>query len=260
MGGDISVQSTVGLGSTFRVNLPLSLSTEANQGKSHDRSLSPGLRVLVVDDIQINRDVVGQLLVVGALRGLDCELRRGSAEALSRKRFDVVLMDIRMPGMDGLAATAAIRAGRGIDRIRLPVLGLTANPLPTDRPLFLLRGIDGVIEKPVEREQLRAALVRYSTAAPVAITVIPPRLGSLLKDLGSERQSGSRGCFSRWRARRWRRSLMAVQTSISTQLRRPLTGFRGQPRTPASKISLPRPPALRPRPGYDTLTMSPLLR
>jgi HPt (histidine-containing phosphotransfer) domain-containing protein len=89
--------------------------------------------------------------------------------------------------MDGLTATAAIRAGHGSTHHSVPILGLTANPLPTDRPLYLLRGIDDIVEKPVERERLRVALKRHTTAGRVSTEVMPLRLARLQEALGPER-------------------------------------------------------------------------
>jgi HPt (histidine-containing phosphotransfer) domain-containing protein len=98
-----------------------------------------------------------------------------------------VLMDIRMPVMDGLATTAAIRASRDPHRHTGPILGLTANPLPTDKPLYLLRGIDGIIEKPVEVETLRSALRQATPPTQKVVTEEPERIERLRQTLGPNR-------------------------------------------------------------------------
>ncbi|MBB5752893.1 hybrid sensor histidine kinase/response regulator [Prosthecomicrobium pneumaticum] len=181
MGGGITAESELGRGSTFRVRLPFGLAADV---EAAPRGPLAG-RVLVVDDVALNRDVVADLL-----RAEGCTVEAvSSAEealaALSAGRYDLVLMDIRMPEVDGLAATRAIRADPGAGRHLGPVIGLTAHLAATDRPLYLLRGLDAVIEKPVEADRLRAALAR--TPQPPRAAAEPARLVHLRETLGHER-------------------------------------------------------------------------
>ncbi len=183
MGGSISVRSEIGSGSTFAVRLAFALA-------EHEESAPTGAlpsRVLVVDDVALNRDVVSELL---RAEGCDVSSAGSGQEALDilkTQHFDLVLMDIRMPVMDGLATTAAIRSSREPQRHTGPILGLTANPLPTDKPLYLLRGIDGIIEKPVEVETLRAALRRVALPVQAVAIEEPERIGRLRQALGEKR-------------------------------------------------------------------------
>ncbi|MCY0853781.1 hybrid sensor histidine kinase/response regulator [Cupriavidus sp. D39] len=183
MGGSILVRSEIGHGSTFAVRLPFAL---AGREESAPKGALVS-RVLVVDDVALNRDVVSELL---RTEGCDVTSAGSGQEALDilkTQHFDLVLMDIRMPVMDGLATTAAIRSSREPHRHTGPILGLTANPLPTDKPLYLLRGIDGIIEKPVEVETLRSALRQVALPAqPVAIEE-PERIERLRQTLGQNR-------------------------------------------------------------------------
>jgi len=183
MGGSISVRSAIGHGSTFSVHLPFELA----QHEETTPTPAPASHVLVVDDVALNRDVVSELL-----RAEGCEVTSAGSgqEALNilkTQRFDLILMDIRMPVMDGLATTAAIRSSREPNRHTGPILGLTANPLPTDRPLYLLRGIDGIIEKPVEVETLRSALTQAALPAQTAAIEEPARIERLRQKLGQNR-------------------------------------------------------------------------
>jgi len=183
MGGSISVRSEIGRGSTFAVRLPFALAEREESAPK----VALSSRVLVVDDVALNRDVVSELL---RAEGCDVTSAGSGQEALDilkTQHFDLVLMDIRMPVMDGLATTAAIRSSREPHRYKGPILGLTANPLPTDKPLYLLRGIDGIIEKPVEVETLRSALRRAALPAQPVQIEEPERIERLRQTLGQDR-------------------------------------------------------------------------
>jgi signal transduction histidine kinase/DNA-binding response OmpR family regulator len=183
MGGSIAVRSEIGRGSTFALRLPFAL---AQREESSPKGALVS-RVLIVDDVALNREIVTELLRAEGCEVVSAASGQEALDILAIKTFDLILMDIRMPVMDGLVATATIRASTEPKRHTGPILGLTANPLPTDRPLYLLRGIDGIIEKPVEVEKLRAALRQVAQPAqPVAVDE-PPRIGQLRQSLGEAR-------------------------------------------------------------------------
>ena len=121
-------------------------------------------RVLLVEDSAVNQEVA-----VAMLKNLGCDVRlaengREAVSAVSRRRFDVVLMDCQMPEMDGFEATRAIRkreATRKGTPQRIPIVALTANALGGDRARCLAAGMDDYLAKPFKKEQLWGALTKW---------------------------------------------------------------------------------------------------
>ena len=116
------------------------------------------LRILVADDNAINQMILERLLrklghlVTIAVNGQEA-IDRVSSEA-----FDVVLMDVHMPVMDGLASTAAIRAHEQLSKSHVPIIAVTADAIQGDKERFLAAGMDGYISKPIERARLLEAI------------------------------------------------------------------------------------------------------
>jgi CheY-like chemotaxis protein len=170
MGGTIGVTSTPGEGSTFRFTLvlPWSQVRTSNQDEGRDEAndlmariagLDRPLKVLVAEDDAVNRMVVSKML--GAF---DVELRVvtdgvEAVTAVSEGDYDIVLMDVRMPEMDGLAATRAIRAEGG-RFAALPIIALTANAFPEDVKICREAGMSDFLAKPLRKPALAAALLR----------------------------------------------------------------------------------------------------
>ena len=121
---------------------------------------APRTRILVVEDVRANQIVAATLLRrVG--HSVDIAPNGAAAiEAVQRTPYDVVLMDIFMPGMSGQEATRHIREVPGIVG-RVPILALTANTAPEDEVLFIAAGMNGVLGKPVSLPELQAALTRF---------------------------------------------------------------------------------------------------
>jgi CheY-like chemotaxis protein len=144
-----------------------------------------GQRVLLAEDNPVNQEVAGELLIAA---GLVVELAGHGAAALqmaSQRQYDLVLMDVQMPGMDGLAATRALRA-QGFDK--LPVVAMTANVSPEDRSACLAAGMNDHLGKPVDPATLYRVLLRWlppAAAAPPAqpaapaAAELPQRLASI---------------------------------------------------------------------------------
>ena len=157
LGGDIRVSSRIGEGSTFTLRLPLDedVSAEANAGED----VPVALRVLVVDDNPANREVARLMLTA---MGCDVDQAEDGDEAICKTRngvYDLVLMDVRMPRMDGLSATRAIRALDG-PASRTPILAVTADAMPADAQRCMAAGMDGHLPKPISFQGLAMAMNR----------------------------------------------------------------------------------------------------
>ena len=154
MGGEIGVESTPGEGSRFWVRLPLPM-TEAEPAQAEPAAPAgvTGLRVLLVDDNETNR-IVGSELLTKA--GHSVSLARDGAEAVERAHaaeYDLILMDVSMPRMDGVEATKQIRRGDGRSRA-VPVIAVTAHARSDELDRFLAAGMQGVLNKPVRAEEM----------------------------------------------------------------------------------------------------------
>ncbi|MBI1197217.1 MAG: response regulator [Phenylobacterium sp.] len=157
MGGEIGVESLPGRGSTFRVWLPLP-PADAILADAEEPTDLPALRVLVADDNPINQAVARALLEAA---GATIETAADGAEALERLRagvFDVVLMDVNMPNMDGVEAVGRIRAGQA-GASDIPVIALTADAMAGEAARLKTLGFDALEHKPVQPASLIRAIV-----------------------------------------------------------------------------------------------------
>lgn len=165
MGGRVSLRSVVGMGSTFRVEIPSRPAQPAGvlDEVRPDRGRETPLRVLLAEDHATNQYVISAYLRDA---GHHVTLVENGVEAVRAVRgggFDLVLMDVQMPVMDGLTAAAAIRALDG-PAAAVPILALTASAMPGDREACLGAGMDGHLSKPITAASLRAALRAVAAA------------------------------------------------------------------------------------------------
>jgi CheY-like chemotaxis protein len=126
-----------------------------------------GLRLLLAEDNPVNQKLAVRLLEKQGHTVVVAGSGRAAVEALDRATFDLVLMDVQMPEMDGLEATAAIRtreretaSGCGTEGRRLPIIGLTAHAMKGDRERCLAAGMDDYVCKPIQPQELFDAISR----------------------------------------------------------------------------------------------------
>jgi two-component system sensor histidine kinase/response regulator len=118
------------------------------------------LRILVAEDNPVNRKLILRILEKMGHQPMAVEDGRKALAALAGGGFDLVLMDVQMPGMDGFEATRVLRASEAGGGRRLPVIALTAQAMKGDRELCLAAGMDGYVAKPIDRQELFTAIER----------------------------------------------------------------------------------------------------
>jgi|GEM_PF-2603914 len=162
MGGTIRVESVLGRGSTFTVDVPVRLTSPENVAAPEHMSLAesetfPGCRVLLTEDNQINQKIGRRIL-----ERLGCEVNvagngRDAIAMAESGQYDLILMDLHMPVMDGLQATREMRRRS----IATPVIALTASVLDETRKACEAAGMNGFIAKPIRVDEISSVLKRY---------------------------------------------------------------------------------------------------
>jgi PAS domain S-box-containing protein len=159
MDGEVGFTSTEGQGSTFWLDVAAEACEPPAVGAETPQQLLSGLRVLVVEDNATNRMIASKLLEsLGASVDTAADGYLG-VEAASRGAFDLILMDVQMPGIDGLEAARRIRALGG-PAAATPIVALTANVLSHQQQRYLDAGMDGVVGKPISPASLVAEIAR----------------------------------------------------------------------------------------------------
>ena len=174
MGGEITLESTLGRGSVFRADLPLNVvETPSCHDLQNQAVQSNGLltfshaRVLVVEDNIVNQVLLVRLLEKMGIQPMVANNGKIALDLIAKHTFDLVLMDCRMPVMDGYTACKELRnreRNRG-DSYRLPVVAITANALKGERERCLAAGWDDYLTKPVTKRALQDILSHWLTAS-----------------------------------------------------------------------------------------------
>jgi CheY-like chemotaxis protein len=166
MGGEIELKSKLGEGSEFKFEVWFTESeTETSESETPDiEGKFIGKKVLLVDDVEINRMICSAMLEIA---GMEITEARDGADALTKfiesgeYEYDIILMDIRMPNMNGYECSEAIRSLGRADAKTVPIIALTANAFKEDIDKALEKGMNAHIAKPIEIDKLSEALFRF---------------------------------------------------------------------------------------------------
>lgn len=169
MGGEITVNSTLGSGTRFIVTLPFSVScSEAVPEKEAvDFGKLEGKRILLAEDNSLNMEIVTEIL---GMKGMEVSAAENGREALEKFSesdiffFDAVLMDMQMPEMDGCEVTEKIRALERADAKEVPIIALTANAFPEDIARTAAAGMNAHLSKPIDADLLWTTLQQLISA------------------------------------------------------------------------------------------------
>ena len=160
MGGELTVNSLVGSGSTFRITLPLHVAEPPTLAEAPvEDAGSRGVRLLIVDDHDVNRQAFSLMLRAFCDEVVCVEDGEQALAMLAIEPFDLVLMDIHMPGMGGLEAIRRLRASSGQNH-RTPVIALTGAASLADATAYSAAGANAMVTKPVETRELLGEIER----------------------------------------------------------------------------------------------------
>ena len=164
MGGEIGFQSQQGVGSAFYFELPFEpFSVSPNKPVDQELKEKPltDIRILIAEDVRINQVVIQKMLESYGLTSI--EIANNGEEAVKKikeKWYDVILMDIQMPVMDGLEASRLI-SHQFIKQKKPIIIAITANAMITDQEKYEAAGIDGYLSKPITKEALKETLGKF---------------------------------------------------------------------------------------------------
>ncbi len=162
MGGRIGVESKINSGSIFSIQLPFKrneLATKPSFAISDYNQLK-GLRILLAEDVEMNQFIARSILEEKGIYVTEAVDGRDTIEKVKNYSFDLILMDISMPYIDGIQATSIIRSMKDSPNQSIPIIALTANALEGDKQKYLHAGMNGYISKPFLEEEFLMVILQ----------------------------------------------------------------------------------------------------
>ncbi len=176
MGGRIGIESQVGSGSLFHFHVKLESASPEEAGPSADTTMkalpSPQTRILLAEDNPANQRIFQAMLSSVNLETDIVSDGFAALEAVSARPYDLILMDISMPRMDGIAAARAIRRLIG-PRAKIPIVAITAHSLSGDKERFLSAGMNDYLSKPVNKTELLDCITQWVPQPPISVSFEP---------------------------------------------------------------------------------------
>ncbi|MCK5639464.1 MAG: response regulator [Gammaproteobacteria bacterium] len=165
MNGSIDFESTPGHGSTFKFQIELNPAKDEHLIEASDKPIDikkpkRNLEILLVEDVEINRKVASSLLTYEGHHVTEAVNGHEALKAVNNKTYDLILMDIHMPELDGIEATRSIRAMTNLDKANLPIIALTANIMEEELMTCRDVGMNGIITKPFTPEKLNEEIAK----------------------------------------------------------------------------------------------------
>lgn len=162
MGGRIGVESKIDSGSIFSIQLPFKTNTESTKTAYPiaDHNQLKGLRVLLAEDVEMNQFIARSILEEKGVYVTEAIDGRETIEKVKSFSFDLILMDISMPYIDGIQATSIIRSMKNSPNCSIPIIAITANALEGDKQKYLSAGMNGYISKPFLEEEFLMVILQ----------------------------------------------------------------------------------------------------